>query len=63
MIRKHHNGLQISKSVAGGVSAPLRTAILCGVFLFAAGRQTGMAQPWLPALTGAAVCLLGRFGL
>ena len=56
MRQKQHNGLQISRQEKRGESADWALPVVSFGVLYALMQVTGMADPWLPALAGAAVC-------
>ena len=60
MSRRNNNGLQIGRQADKRPAFDGVTPLLSGVVLFTLALLTGMDGPWLPALSGAAVFLLGR---
>ena len=55
MTRKKNTGLQVCRRPGGERTGPVLMIALCAGVLFALARLTGLEDPWLPALTGAAV--------
>ena len=57
-MRKQNQDLRIRRPANPAASAAPLLPLLCGSTVAALAGLTGMEEPWLPALMGAAVCLL-----